>query len=176
MLCNLLELMPFFQVWKYRILRPLTPLGGFVWQGHRWLFWSFDYCQQDDLISFYFGAVFILFIWMMFFTFGPQWPHRDLWPHHRLCVSSGQGTGHQNQNHMSEIMWKRPVARKKEAETSTKQDPTRLRRQGKEKWKQHFTIPRHFSLEPRLSFLMAESKTTMHSSENIFSKYYFYFI
>ena len=29
--------------------------------------------------------------------FWPLWRHRDLWPHHCLCVSSGSGTGHFDQ-------------------------------------------------------------------------------
>ena len=65
----------FFKFRKWGILWPLTPLGGVVWQGHSWLFWSFDYCLQDDIISFYFGAVFIFFMWITFFTFCPSDPN-----------------------------------------------------------------------------------------------------
>ena len=97
MLRILFELKLFLDFEKYGTLWPLTPLGGVVWQGHRWLFWSFDYCLQDDIVSFYFVAIFIFFMWMTFFSFWPQWPHRDLEPHHCLCLSSGQGTGHCDQ-------------------------------------------------------------------------------
>ena len=97
MLRILFELKLFLDFEKYDTLWPLTPLGGVVWQGHRWLFWSFDYCLQDDIVSFYFVAIFIFFMWMTFFSFWPQWPHRDLEPHHCLCLSSGQGTGHFDQ-------------------------------------------------------------------------------
>ena len=120
---------------KYDTLWPLTPLGGVVWQGHCWLFWSFDYCLQDDIVSFHFVAIFIFFMWMTFFIFWPQWPHRDLEPHHCLCMSSGQDTGHFDQVNIKKIKSdvgkyaKKTCCQKKE--TSRKQKPARLHRQAK---------------------------------------------
>ena len=114
---------------KYDTLWPLTPLGGVVWQGHHWLFWSFDYCLQDDIVSFYFVAIFIFFMWMTFFSFWPQWPHRDLEPHHCLCLSSGQGTGHCDQVWLKSDVGKYAKKtccqkkKKKKKETRKKQKP-----------------------------------------------------
>ena len=34
---------------------------------HHWLFWSFVYCLQDDIISFEIRAVFIFDTWLTFF-------------------------------------------------------------------------------------------------------------
>ena len=65
-------------------------------------------------------------------NFWPQWPHRDPWPHHLLCMSSGQGAGHFDQVWLKSDVGKyvkKTCCQKKEdsaekaAETRQIQDP-----------------------------------------------------
>ena len=66
-------------------------------------------------------------------TFLTPVTHRDLWPHHCLCVISGLDVGHCDQIWLKSDVGKyvKKTCCLKEAESSKKQVPAQLRRQGK---------------------------------------------
>ena len=97
MVRNLCDLMPFWWKWPFDPCDPTWPQMNFN---------VITFCEGVKLMHMhrsrvntaYSAGLDAFWVKITFLTpVTPSWPHRDLWPHHRFCMSSGQGTGHFDQ-------------------------------------------------------------------------------